>query len=88
MPVEKFAAAVPVPPGFDDDQQHAGALLEAGGWQVVTARAGDRFPELWRAASRHTASRLGVLEAPAFESASPGEASASRQSAPPLESRP
>jgi uncharacterized protein (DUF58 family) len=48
------------PAGFDDDQKHAAAVLEAGGWQVVTARAGDRFPDLWRVASRHTAARVGV----------------------------
>lgn len=28
-------------------------ILLAGGWQVVPARAGDDFPELWRAAGRH-----------------------------------
>jgi uncharacterized protein (DUF58 family) len=49
-----------LPPGFDEDQKHAAAVLEAGGWQVVIARAGDRFPELWRIASRHTAARVGV----------------------------
>jgi uncharacterized protein (DUF58 family) len=49
-----------VPAGFEDDQRHAAAVLEAGGWQVVTARAGDRFPDLWRVASRHTAARVGV----------------------------
>jgi uncharacterized protein (DUF58 family) len=53
--------AVAVPRGFEDDQQHAGALLEAGGWQVVTARAGDRFPELWRVASQHSAARVSAL---------------------------
>lgn len=47
-------------PGFGDDQRHNAALLEAGGWQVVTARAGDRFPDLWRVASRHTTARIGV----------------------------
>lgn len=51
-----------LPPGFDDDQKHAAAVLEAGGWQVVTARAGDKFPDLWRIASRHTAARVGVSD--------------------------
>ncbi|MGH3415330.1 MAG: hypothetical protein ACRDSS_02585, partial [Actinocrinis sp.] len=41
------------------DQGHAAAVLEAGGWQVVRARAGDKYPDLWRVASRHTAARPG-----------------------------
>jgi uncharacterized protein (DUF58 family) len=43
------------PTGFQDEQQHAASLLQAGGWKVVTVRAGDRFPELWQAASQHSA---------------------------------
>jgi hypothetical protein len=51
---------VALPPGFGDDQRHAAAVLEGGGWQVVTVKAGDSFPQLWRVASRHTAARVGA----------------------------
>lgn len=40
----------------------AAALLEAGGWRVVHAGVSDRFPDLWRAAARHSAV-AGTLEA-------------------------
>ncbi len=53
-------APVVLPPGFADNQRHAAAMLEAGGWQVVVVRAGDRFPELWQIASRHAAARVGT----------------------------
>lgn len=72
-------------PGFDDDQRHAAAILEAGGWQVVTARAGDRFPELWRVASRHTAAHVAAggdaSVQPAAATAGPSGISALRNDA-------
>jgi uncharacterized protein (DUF58 family) len=66
---------VAVPPGFQDDHKHAAAILEAGGWQVVTARAGDKFPELWRVASRHAAARVGTPDAAESNGASTDAAS-------------
>lgn len=38
----------------DSDVPTAAAHLEAAGWRVVTARAADRFPDLWRQAARRT----------------------------------
>jgi uncharacterized protein (DUF58 family) len=38
-----------------DGPDPAAVLLEAGGWRVVHARVSDRFPDLWRAAARHSA---------------------------------
>jgi uncharacterized protein (DUF58 family) len=58
---------IATPPGWESDQRHNAAILEAGGWQVVTARAGDRFSDLWRAASRHTTARAGLIETTTVE---------------------
>lgn len=42
----------------------AAAVLEGGGWRVVTVRPGDRFPDLWRAASRRPVAHDAAAEAP------------------------
>jgi uncharacterized protein (DUF58 family) len=44
--------AAPNAPG--DGPPPAAVHLEAAGWRVVPARAGDRFPDLWRLAARRT----------------------------------
>jgi len=80
------SAPLAAPPGFADDFAHAAAMLQAGGWQVVTARAGDRFPELWRAAAQHTAARTAnSLGGSSFTTAPPAPAT---PQTPPLEVSP
>ncbi|HEU5333188.1 MAG TPA: DUF58 domain-containing protein [Actinocrinis sp.] len=67
-------AAGRVPYATVEGQRQAATVLEAAGWQVVVASSHDKFPELWRAASRQTGRRgtpLGdqVLEGSAAASA-------------------
>jgi uncharacterized protein (DUF58 family) len=69
-------AAAPRPPygGEVQTQQRAAAVLAAAGWQVVIASSGDKFPDLWRAASRRHGDRDGdsgeqALDGPAAAAA-------------------
>lgn len=46
--------------------------LTASGWRVVKARAGDRFGQLWQAASRRTESDFSGFAAPTAHAAAAG----------------
>jgi uncharacterized protein (DUF58 family) len=67
-----------LPYGTAQSQRQAAAVLEAAGWQVVVVCAGDKFPDLWRAASRRTATRGDNLTDEVLE----GSATASHPAAP------